>query len=184
MLLFISLLSPEPPPFNTISIHLMLLFIITWPLIQINQSISIHLMLLFIDNGVLEKLKVIIFQYISCYCLSEKTRWGIFRLSDFNTSHVTVYLLFRVSVQIIQWISIHLMLLFIKDHPFMQASLDGFQYISCYCLSGRDRGYRCSYVTFQYISCYCLSAFSCATSAQYVISIHLMLLFIDDLPFT
>ena len=74
-----------------------------------------------------------------------------------------------------------------------------FQYISCYCLSSFDniilpllRHFNTSHVTvyhdhelyggkrrlFQYISCYCLSLPSTLSDSSFVISIHLMLLFI------
>ena len=77
------------------------------------NSISIHLMLLFIDGGPVQIGVESTFQYISCYCLSQTaTRWTNFHrifqyiscycLShteavketlnrNFNTSHVTVY---------------------------------------------------------------------------------------------
>ena len=138
------------------------------------------------------------FQYISCYCLSRSmavpspiTRISIHLmllfiiqglidlviLMHFNTSHVTVYRLHRVSLYNIEqfqyiscyclsisrclfshlcWISIHLMLLFINMHhkiiPLRQV--------------------------FQYISCYCLSCFNFTATLVLEISIHLMLLFI------
>ena len=54
--------------------------------------ISIHLMLLFIRTGILRTTIKGIFQYISCYCLSVVSSNVILALTDFNTSHVTVYL--------------------------------------------------------------------------------------------
>ena len=76
-----------------ISIHLMLLFILSSDRIHLClPSISIHLMLLFIFMSILLSIKKRIFQYISCYCLSViHERFSIFAF-DFNTSHVTVYL--------------------------------------------------------------------------------------------
>ena len=139
------------------------------------------------------------FQYISCYCLSKRTgRRAVLHdisihlmllfillhllifshLSDFNTSHVTVYL---VGI----------------DSNFFLVT---FQYISCYCLSKeREAGrwrlphFNTSHVTvylvvqvpysriisFQYISCYCLSGSSVDPESKSGISIHLMLLFIS-----
>ena len=75
------------------------------------------------------------FQYISCYCLSNSTIGKTWKISYFNTSHVTVYL----------------------QGSCRRYSQNAFQYISCYCLSGT--GYRADRGQwwFQYISCYCLS---------------------------
>ena len=55
------------------------------------MSISIHLMLLFIVLNSLSDNPVSLFQYISCYCLS-LVNWLV-KIFDFyfNTSHVTVY---------------------------------------------------------------------------------------------
>ena len=97
--------------------------------------ISIHLMLLFIRMAAVGGERSIVFQYISCYCLSVSgfdsfisahlfqyiscyclsgLSLGLFNdQADFNTSHVTVY---RTDMPRIS--SKHL-----------------FQYISCYCLS-------------------------------------------------
>ena len=53
------------------------------------------------------------FQYISCYCLSQRYSDGRISNTDFNTSHVTVYRSgVRADLRCIT-ISIHLMLLFI-----------------------------------------------------------------------
>ena len=103
---------------------------------EINSHISIHLMLLF----------------ISMFAFSHEKQ------SNFNTSHVTVYhwqiyLLFSVNK-----ISIHLMLLFIALHPTLTLKSSSFQYISCYCLSGKSFNIFSIHCSFQYISCYCLSA--------------------------
>ena len=98
-----------------ISIHLMLLFILlpVCSLLCISR-ISIHLMLLFICKGWENARGCKIFQYISCYCLSEKVATLLLRKQcisihlmllfimllfayrcasgqNFNTSHVTVY---------------------------------------------------------------------------------------------
>ena len=96
---------------------------------------------------------------------------------DFNTSHVTVYLLLSVRL-----------LLFAL-----------FQYISCYCLSSLANLIPLAYLIsihlmllfidgdatralmtqkFQYISCYCLSTMFYLSLLNLQISIHLMLLFI------
>ena len=127
-----------------------------------------------------------IFQYISCYCLSGTAVFFIDTSSisihlmllfiavknikdrtyrwNFNTSHVTVYRFRRFRSFVRVW----------------------FQYISCYCLSFR-RAYLSAFgvyfntshvtvylllktarivsLTFQYISCYCLSEISIWESA-------------------
>ena len=56
----------------------------------------------------------IIFQYISCYCLSGAAAQRERMRMNFNTSHVTVYLCFIQTCKCSNWISIHLMLLFIR----------------------------------------------------------------------
>mgnify|MGYP000809700172 CR=1 FL=1 len=79
---------------HTISIHLMLLFIILSNTVyHILSIISIHLMLLFIKMIRLERANVM----------------------HFNTSHVTVYQQIRMYYLQKQEISIHLMLLFISQ---------------------------------------------------------------------
>ena len=119
-----------------------------------------------------------LFQYISCYCLSHFLLLVQMQLFNFNTSHVTVY----------------------QSNQSTLRCRDTFQYISCYCLSGKCvsecRGnYIFQYIScyclstplsfsffvcssFQYISCYCLSLFQLHYKLDNVISIHLMLLFI------
>ena len=97
-----------------------------------------------------------IFQYISCYCLSNKDLLYQFQVPDFNTSHVTVY---RTTKEV-------------DDYE------RKFQYISCYCLSiPRIRTFS-AFSSFQYISCYCLSLPHLPHVFPRIISIHLMLLFI------
>ena len=120
----------------------------------------------------------LIFQYISCYCLSGTMFFFASYLSHFNTSHVTVYhgrtkvtihhLLFQyISCYCLSQcvhsvfsriaISIHLMLLFIILSDIYYQLLCLFQYISCYCLSVRPVLLMQYKSGFQYISCYCLS---------------------------
>ena len=102
----------------------------------------------------------VIFQNISCYCLS----WN------------------PISKKSYRWISKHLMLLFIKFAIWKQCGYEIFQNISCYCLS------LCSYPqtlllqSFQNISCYCLSFWSAWSTWCSLISKHLMLLFIRRSP--
>ena len=57
------------------------------------------------------------------------------------------------------YVSIHLMLLFIASNAGIALGRALFQYISCYCLSSWLNPSKCKKQTFQYISCYCLSAF-------------------------
>ena len=157
MLLFI-LLPHLPHVFlRIISIHLMLLFILVLPqgspfVLHFNTS------------------------HVTVYHGAQSNIVSIH--ADFNTSHVTVYRLFNI---------------------FSIAS-SSFQYISCYCLSSIGVSFRKSSVAFQYISCYCLSTNQNVLFAEtrdfntshvtvyqpqcyqhqslYLISIHLMLLFI------
>ena len=89
--------------------------------------------------------------------IQKEQRIKLRSITNFNTSHVTVYL-FRYSKSwIIIYISIHLMLLFIVLQQRMYSLPLLFQYISCYCLS--DNIY-------------------CKQNYGRGISIHLMLLFI------
>ena len=76
----------------------------------------------------------------------------------FNTSHVTVY-----------------------HYPgFFCSALRKFQYISCYCLSQGNTVKEGANKKFQYISCYCLSPSHWEWPPGVWISIHLMLLFINQ----
>ena len=122
-----------------------------------STKISIHLMLLFIGFALYESGNTMVFQYISCYCLSQppicillcKSSFqyiSCYCLSDshcmsletqwyFNTSHVTVYLCISIPECVYIRISIHLMLLFIRDIIKQAKKFGIFQYISCYCLS-------------------------------------------------
>ena len=119
-----------------ISIHLMLLFITMSPVrFPVSFPISIHLMLLFIvETSKIATPKAnfntshvtvyhrhfplvclcVPFQYISCYCLSSLAKNVVFALLHFNTSHVTVYQSSIVKSAPPNFISIHLMLLFIR----------------------------------------------------------------------
>ena len=120
---------------TSISIHLMLLFIVETFFISVlinlfqyiscyclskrgirvygTYSISIHLMLLFIKVLHPNGLSLAVFQYISCYCLSHSGESRFRKIHYFNTSHVTVY-----------------------PYSGQTHTYDGkFQYISCYCLS-------------------------------------------------
>ena len=123
------------------------------------------------------RLHISLFQYISCYSLSEPLCRGFQITRSFNTSHVTLYpyeitqagevASFNTSHVTLYLkplnksladnpVSIHLMLLFIKNC-----------FPTCRPL-----------LAFQYISCYSLSNFLLTDSFIIFVSIHLMLLFI------
>ena len=121
------------------------------------------------------------FQYISCYCLSpagypasvlveisihlmllfiNRRAHSALCFANFNTSHVTVYLLDLLTLHCAKT----------------------FQYISCYCLSTT----RCPTTCAEHISIHLMLLFikstkNCST-ANVLISIHLMLLFITVTP--
>ena len=141
-----------------ISIHLMLLFIrdSLWRGSGCDY-ISIHLMLLFISKirgtgtGDIDfntshvtvyrcffrhvSHTNVIFQYISCYCLSGY--WHEYS----NKYRISIHLMLLFITQNhhssggLNRISIHLMLLFINGTLLIFGFVNLFQYISCYCLS-------------------------------------------------
>ena len=96
------------------------------------------------------------FQYISCYCLSDLQIFLLHCLRNFNTSHVTVY----------------------PNVPRHIAPNVAFQYISCYCLSNYVNYYSYNdyYFNTSHVTVY--PALSLHMSHTLPISIHLMLLFI------
>ena len=136
-------------------------------------------MLLFIQKRLSAEWMAELFQYISCYSLSEygnlkKLQKSCFNTShvtlyrvktqlradhprSFNTSHVTLYLNVKQFIEKRKRVSIHLMLLFILLLQPVQNCQARFQYISCYSLSNGKKNSR---------------------NGQQV-SIHLMLLFIS-----
>ena len=135
-------------------------------------------MLLFINLWSIKLWAGRMFQYISCYSLSEQQPEKVWRQECFNTSHVTLYhkgqkvysswsggfntshvtLYRQLAAQLHKFllVSIHLMLLFID-------------WIICRELSSPR---------FQYISCYSLSPWNFPGLLLPLVSIHLMLLFI------
>ena len=141
-----------------VSIHLMLLFIYAFARLSNNFAcVSIHLMLLFIrmqlDNGAVEE----VFQYISCYSLSPIAK--PFRLWVTTFQYISCYSLsFFAKIKTkIFYVSIHLMLLFIRA-PWIKGLIGVlFQYISCYSLSTPVLEDASDLFVFQYISCYSLS---------------------------
>ena len=86
-------------------------------------GISIHLMLLFIFIPKISASHVFIFQYISCYCLSETNDPLLISSPHFNTSHVTVYRNHIMYPYFLLPISIHLMLLFISSPALIASTL-------------------------------------------------------------
>ena len=138
----------------------MLLFISTTMCEKcIKEKVSIHLILLFIDTTVIDWVLSVVFQYISCYSLSA-TQTG------------QTYTIYRVSI--------HLMLLFIWKPSANGLLRSMFQYISCYSLSIIWNQLLDGLKTFQYISCYSLSKWCRCPGSCSLVSIHLMLLFIQD----
>ena len=142
------------------------------------------------------------FQYISCYSLSQSARSRLRENRGFNTSHVTLYLeqnrdcqqFNHVSIHLMLLfiyilfgtlcttapVSIHLMLLFIRRSFCILLRVLMFQYISCYSLSTQKGIQEKRSRTFQYISCYSLSHHHVCRRKRNIVSIHLMLLFIED----
>ena len=64
-----------------------------------SASVSIHLMLLFIVIMSASCCSSRLFQYISCYSLSNLTFRKQFRNDRFNTSHVTLYQTFQCRIE-------------------------------------------------------------------------------------
>ena len=79
------------------------------------SGVSIHLMLLFIRRRQDGRFIFITFQYISCYSLSKDLRSIQYIHCCFNTSHVTLYRNRNCSNAGPGLVSIHLMLLFIRQ---------------------------------------------------------------------
>ena len=201
MLLFIDYEFPRMFNFTEISIHLMLLFIISSPsssftVCDFNTShvtvylplgwrtgatlfISIHLMLLFIQHAVFQILiRIRISIHLMLLFIGQETAICIPGITDFNTSHVTVYHLYVLSLIFLtrfQYISCYCLSM---QEGITGHDARGFQYISCYCLSEEQEKVEITYTIFQYISCYCLSTLRNLYPCIYHISIHLMLLFI------
>ena len=136
----------------------MLLFIqLPSTLSDSSSVISIHLMLLFIFKGASKSAGSANFNtsHVTVYLL--QCVYSGYKVQNFNTSHVTVYRYTRSSPTSSNLISIHLMLLFIPLKCCATCSSSTFQYISCYCLSETKVQKAVCAVAFQYISCYCLS---------------------------
>ena len=165
---------------HSVSIHLMLLFIISCVLpcpwrLRFNTS---HVTLYRQISGKNSKQQDT-FQYISCYSLSEKIqsnqkRCDLFQyiscysLSEakyiedkdnngFNTSHVTLYQGSAQGVQYSRLVSIHLMLLFIDcSRGLNRRTIDVSIHLMLLFIEV-DQVIENPELTFQYISCYSLS---------------------------
>ena len=136
-------------------------------------------MLLFIEELSIKSVDKLLFQYISCYCLSAKLHL-----------EGSTYLKFQyISCYCLSWrclhlygfpeISIHLMLLFIWPGLLPSFWVTQFQYISCYCLSRCSwRGLAESNISIHLMLLF-IRFFCWSYGVFKLISIHLMLLFID-----
>ena len=115
----------------------MLLFILQlWLLISQANTVSIHHMLLFIATEESENPPEKLFQYITCYSLSQFTRVNYFAQRQFQ--YITCY---SLSTELLQQ---------------KQRALS-FQYITCYSLSTQNPNHKETQNQFQYITCYSLS---------------------------
>ena len=146
------------------------------------------------------------FQYISCYCLSDLQIFLLHCLRNFNTSHVTVYRFppgFTISVnryfntshvtvylnplgiwKRLYLISIHLMLLFIIAAWILLVIFHYFNtsHVTVYLCLGSDRKRNIRYFNTSHVTVY--QRFGRPFRLRYLISIHLMLLFIFFSAFT
>ena len=102
------------------------------------EIVSIHHMLLFIDSTDTQKFAFLLFQYITCYSLSNTTQGSNITGLCFNTSHVTLY----------------------QDDEKKFLKMFKFQYITCYSLSIAGESCVHHILEFQYITCYSLSLYS------------------------
>ena len=144
--------------------------------------VSIHLMLLFIGHAQIQNAFNILFQYISCYSLSQKR----FSLSCFCTGfqYISCYSLSEIprgqviATPVFQYISCYSLSL---SQGRVIKRITRFQYISCYSLSTTIRTMRNRRSKFQYISCYSLSESRASNICFIQVSIHLMLLFISHI---
>ena len=117
--------------------------------------------------------------HVTLYRITRK-KMGGFR-SGFNTSHVTLYQNAGKVVAVPVGVSIHLMLLFISKAQVNNSRASGFQYISCYSLSKMN--YDKSNIPLSFNTSH-VTLYQLKTGlVQYDpwVSIHLMLLFINDI---
>ena len=137
----------------------MLLFICTrhsWT--RTNSRFNTSHVTLYLDTKLIESV-VDSFQYITCYSLSTA-----------GTAHLII----------INSVSIHHMLLFIREDFRKMYYVFRFQYITCYSLSWDSNVVRVRVRGFQYITCYSLSSKRSWQHRFHGVSIHHMLLFIMD----
>ena len=113
-----------------------------------HNTVSIHLMLLFITVCLAVKGPTSGFQYISCYSLSIYGRHLHTQKNRFNTSHVTLYPGAPGHCTGKVQVSIHLMLLFIVIKIAKNEIGYLFQYISCYSLSLNFSNLTVAYIGF------------------------------------
>ena len=164
---------------NAISIHLMLLFISTTDR-KLTGSVNFNTshVTVYLAPCHCESLSFCPFQYISCYCLS--TTFTSNNGEDVGFQYISCYCLsvVRNHTAIASFISIHLMLLFINPARQQTQKRQDFNtsHVTVYRLT-RKQSRKTN--RFQYISCYCLSRCQKNMIQYSLISIHLMLLFID-----
>ena len=97
--------------------------------------VSIHLMLLFISQRQPDRRLQWCFNTSHVTLYRQRTGlWIIWNVS-FNTSHVTLYHIKTAKQNLWNSVSIHLMLLFIRNAQSWSEIKQRFQYISCYSLS-------------------------------------------------
>ena len=119
----------------------------------------------------------LIFQNISCYCLSPVEDFLVMTVIYFKTSHVIVYLQRIRTRHSYPLISKHLMLLFILKDERDELKYMHFKtsYVIVYLNSANHDS---NNTEFQNILCYCLSSIFITSLIFLFISKHLMLLFI------
>ena len=106
----------QPVLRSVISIHLMLLFIKTFSCVHMPTDVFQYISCYCLSRqSAGHSDRNCIFQYISCYCLSKCGISVYVPTLDFNTSHVTVYRSILCKSTYPNYISIHLMLLFIRE---------------------------------------------------------------------
>ena len=157
LLLFIQCLKTQRKTQRQISIQLLLLFIVILSaLFKYWLNFNTTLVTVYRVNTA-GKTLVALFQYNSCYCLSEFIFDALEARKDFNTTLVTVYQRSRIGCMCP---SVNFNTTLVTVYPSLlrcSVTLLPFQYNSCYCLS---LGFVLIYATFkrfQYNSCYCLS---------------------------
>ena len=125
--------------------------------------VSIHLMLLFISQRQPDRRLQWCFNTSHVTLYRQRTGlWIIWNVS-FNTSHVTLYHIKTAKQNLWNSVSIHLMLLFIRNAQSWSEIKQRFQYISCYSLSKCIRLYESLFL----VSIHLMLLFICAAAAPY-----------------